>query len=44
VNAWIRRLHALPIELQKIIIEDMKTALKNRIMVMERINDAKRNS
>ena len=43
MDAWIRRLHALPIELQKLIIEDMKTALKNRIMVMERINDAKRN-
>ena len=44
MNAWIRRLHALPLELQKLIIEDMKTALKNRVKVMERINDAKRKS
>ena len=44
MDEWIRRLHALPIEQQKIIIEDMKTALKSRIKVMEKINDAKRNS
>ena len=44
MDNWIGRLHALPVELQKLIIEDMKTALKNRIMVMERINGAKRNS
>jgi len=44
LDEWIRRLHALPIELQKLIMEDMKTALKNRIKVMERINDKKKNS
>ena len=43
MDAWIKRLHALPLELQKLIVEDMKTALKNRIKVMERINNAKRN-
>ena len=42
MDKWIRRLHALPIELQKLIIEDVKTALKNRIMVMERIKNAKK--
>ena len=42
MDKWIRRLHALPVELQKLIIEDVKTALKKRITVMERINGAKR--
>jgi len=42
VDKWIGRLHVLPVELQKLIIEDVKTALKNRIIVMERINDAKK--
>ena len=38
MNEWIRRLHALPVEHQKLIVEDLKTALKNRVKVMERIN------
>jgi len=42
VDAWIKRLHALPVELQKLIVEDMKTSFKNRIKVMERINNAKK--
>ena len=44
MDEWIRRLHALPTELQKLIIEDTKTALKNRIKVMERINNKTRKS
>ena len=32
-----RRLRALPENVQKLIAADMKTALKNRITVMERI-------
>jgi hypothetical protein len=39
LDEWIRRLHALPVELQKLVVEDAKTALKNRIKVMERINN-----
>ena len=42
MDEWIRRLHALPIEPQKLIVEDMKTALQNRIKVMERINNKTR--
>jgi hypothetical protein len=42
LDEWTRRLHALPTELQTLISEDMKTALKNRIKVMERINNKKR--
>jgi hypothetical protein len=41
LDEWIKRLHALPVELQKLIIEDTKTSLKNRIKVMERINNKK---
>jgi hypothetical protein len=44
LDEWIRRLHALPAELQRLIIEDLKTALKNRIKVMERINNKTRKS
>ena len=44
MDEWIRRLHALPSDLQKLIIEDMKTSLKNRIKVMERINNKTRKS
>ena len=44
MDSWIKRLHALPLEFRKLIVEDLKTALKNRIKVMERINDAKRNA
>jgi len=43
MDSWIKRLHALPLEFQELIVEDLKTALENRIKVMERINDAKRN-
>jgi len=42
LDEWARRLHALPIELQKLITEDAKTALQNRIKVMERINNKTR--
>ncbi|MGD9130736.1 MAG: hypothetical protein PVH73_04085 [Candidatus Bathyarchaeota archaeon] len=42
MDEWIRRLHALPTELRKLIREDMKTALQNRIKVMERINNKTR--
>lgn len=44
MDEWIKRLHALPIEPQKLIIEDTKTVLKNRIKVMERINNKTRKS
>lgn len=44
MGEWIRRLHALPVELQELVIEDTKTALKNRIKVMERINSKARKS
>ena len=44
MDEWIRRLHALPVELQKLIVDDAKTALKNRIKVMERINNKTRKS
>lgn len=42
MDAWIRRLHELPTELQRLIIEDVKTAFKNRIKVMERISSAEK--
>jgi len=44
LGEWIRRLHALPADLQMLILEDMKTALKNRIKVMERIYNKTRKS
>ena len=37
------RLLKLPNREQNILLEDFLTAIKSRIMVMERINDAKRN-
>jgi len=43
LDEWIRRLHALPPELQRLVIEDTKTALRNRIKVMERIETENRN-
>jgi len=38
LDEWIRRVYVLPLELQRLVIEDVKAALRNRIKVMERIN------
>jgi len=42
-QALMKRFSKLPKWQQELIREDMETAFENRIKVMERINDAKRN-
>jgi len=39
-----KRILALPKEQQDIVLEDFLTAIKSRLLVMERVNSANRNS